>query len=163
MRAPGKIEPVIYFTCGSQELSNPSRPIGYVLIAPYTDCPTPEGYRREFADTLAEVDRLEATLVRQEYEGQQQEMEIEEVKFSAARDQIRDNLYRRMISSETDEWEREFIRLYLQLRDERKKAMYRQRFLERKSYLWARHYDTPRGRGVDEEKVSEHVDGGSQV
>ena len=48
------------------------------------------------------------------------------------------------------------IRLYLQLRDERKKETYRQRWLERQTYLWARHNDTPKNREVDDEKF--HVD-----
>lgn len=158
MRAPGKIEPVIYFRCYDPELASPHRPRGYLLIAPYTACPTPLGYEQCAAETLAEVDKLEAILVRQEREGWEQELEIEETKFSEARNKIRDNLYARMTSSSTDEWEKEFIRLYLQLRDERKKEKYRQRFLERSAYLWARHNDTPPGRGVDEEKVIEHVD-----
>lgn len=164
MRAPGKIEPVIYFRCYDPSLANPSRPRGYLLIAPYTACPTPFGYEQCAAETLADVDKLEAALVQQEREGWEQEAEIDEMKFSEARNAVRDRLYARMTSAATDEWEKEFIRLYLQLRDERKKEMYRQRFLERQAYLWARHNDTPAGRQVDEEKVSEHVEGfGKQV
>lgn len=154
MRAPGKIEPVVYFVCGDPNVTNPRRPRGFILIAPYTDCPVPDGYSREFAETLAEVDRLETILVRQLREDFEREAQLEESLFSQQRQQIVDDLRARMTSADCDEWEKEFIRLYLQLKDERKRENYRQRYFERTAYLWARHNDTPKNRGVDEEKAN---------
>ena len=153
MRKPGQIEPVFYFVNGS----NPAHEIGYVMLAPYTGggdrclCPTPEGYRLEYADTLPDVDKLERKLQRQELEQAEREGEREMSVLEARRKELRDRMYQHMTSSETDPWNKEFYRLYLQLSDERKKKMYAQRFLERESYLWARHNDTPKNRRADEE------------
>jgi hypothetical protein len=153
MRKPGQIEPVFYFLNGA----DPNHRPGYVMLAPYTGggdrclCPTPEGYRLEYADTLSAVDKLERTLQLQERESAELEGQREVELLEARRKEIRDRIYQRISSSETDEWNKEFYRLYLQLSDERKKKMYRQRFLERESYLYARHNDTPKGRRADEE------------
>lgn len=153
MRKPGQIEPVFYFVNGAST----AHPPGYILLAPYTgggdrcECPTPEGYRLEYADTLADVDKLERILQLQEREEAEREGQREVEMLEARRKAIRDRIYQKIASSETDEWNKEFYRLYLQLSDERKKTMYRQRFLERQSYLWARHNDTPKERRSDEE------------
>jgi hypothetical protein len=150
----GHIEPIIYFVCGSSALSNPPRPIGYVLIAPYTDCPTPEGYRREEARYLSDAYELEKKLVQQEREGQEQEVELERARDQQWHQKIRDRLYVRMISSSTDVYEQEFIKAWLQLKDEQKRNKYAQFLTQRQMYLHALHFDTPAGRRVDEEKVS---------
>ncbi len=148
MRKPGCIEPVWYFVNGA----DPQHPRGYILLAPYSDCPAPEGYMREYADTLAAVDRLEKILQRQEYEQLEQEAERDEALLAARMASVRDRLYARMTSSYTDPYEREFIRLYLQLREE-KRGKYRQLWLERTAYLWARHNDSG-SRPVDSERVN---------
>ena len=150
----GYIEPVVYFVCTRPELTNPQRPLNYHLIAPYTGCPNPDGYERREARTLPEARTLERTLVQQEREGWEQEAEVEQAKFAQVSQEIRDRLYARMTSSTTDEWEREFIRLYLQLRDERKAEKYAAIYQQRHAYLHALHFDTPKGRGVDEETFS---------
>ena len=163
MRAPGKIEPVYYFKCYDSALANPSRPVGYVLISPYSDCPAPEGYEKYAAEYLNEVDQLEAVLVRQEQDTARYNAERFAILDEAHDRKVLDKFRAKISSSGTNEWEKEFLRLYLQLRPERR-AKYRQRFLEYTSYLWARHNDTPPGRRVDEEKVVDHVDGiGRQV
>ncbi len=160
MRKPGTIEPVFYFLNGN----NPAHPPGYILLAPYTGggdrclCPTPEGYRLEYADTLSAVDKLERILQHQEYESAQREGQRDMELLEARRKEIRDRIYQRISSSETDEWNKEFYRLYLQLSDERKKKIYAQRFLERESYLWARHNDIgKRDAGSEEFNVEKHT------
>jgi crotonobetainyl-CoA:carnitine CoA-transferase CaiB-like acyl-CoA transferase len=140
MRKPGCIEPVVYFR----------RPDGHLTLAPYSNFPTPDDAIREYADTLDAVDRLEAILQRQEREVWEREAERDELLLDARRKELRDRIYQRIASSETDEWNKEFYRLYLQLTDD-KKARYRQRFLEREMYLHARHNDIGKGRRADEE------------
>jgi hypothetical protein len=62
--------------------------------------------------------------------------------MKARRAAIRDRIYQRIASSATTEYEREFLKLYLQLRDERKKEIYRQRFFEYQTFhFYARHND----------------------
>jgi hypothetical protein len=72
----------------------------------------------------------------------------------ATRDkEIRDRIYQRISSSVTTEYEKEFLRLYMQLRDERKREAYRQRYLEAQWYLSARENDLG-GRAADKETVN---------
>ena len=155
MRKPGQIEPVFFFVNGA----DPNHPPGYIMLAPYTgggdrcQCPTPSGYRLEYADTLPAVDLLERTLQQQEREQSAREGEREWALLEVRRKAIRDRLYERINSSSTDEWTREFLKLWLQLSDERKRQQYAQRFLEHESYLWARHNDCG-DRKADSEEVS---------
>ena len=154
MTSTGKIEPIIYFVCYAPYLANPPRPPGYVLIAPYTDCPTPAGYERYEVQYLSDAYKLEKLLTQQEMEQWERETEVEMPRMEEFHRGIRDRLYARMISSATDVYEQEFIREWLKLRDDKKKEFYAQRLAERQMYLHALHFDTPAGRRVDEEKVS---------
>lgn len=140
MRKPGCIEPVIYFHYLD----------GHLTLAPYSDFPTPEGAIREGADTLRDVDILQERLVAQERREWEREVEHDHNAFSGRMEAVRDRLYARMTSSATSEYEKEFIKLYLQLRND-KRAKHQQRWLERTAYLHAREFDTPRGREVDRE------------
>lgn len=145
MRKAGCVEPVIYFT----NRRDPAHPPGYVMLAPYTSYATPEGYERNGAETLAEIDKLQKTLQEQEYLRLVGELADDESRLLSARSRVRDDLYTRMTSGATSEYEKEFIRGYLQLRDE-KRARYHQRYLEYTLYLHAREMDTGKRR-VDEE------------
>jgi hypothetical protein len=149
MRKPGCIEPVIYFRY----------PNGHLVLAPYSDFPTPSGAIKEAADTLAQVDRLEAALQRQELDRGEQELQHDVERIQAKSQEVRDRIYARMVSGSTTPYEREFLRLYLQLRDERKREKYRQRFLEYSMYLSARHNDIGKGRRADSEEfnVNKHT------
>ena len=148
----GTLEPVIYFV----NHRDPAHPPGYILIAPMTDCPTPEGYSREGADTLADVDRLQTTLQRQEVAAAEREMAYDDTLVAAKFAEVRDRLTARMVSSATHPYEREFIAAYLRLRDDRR-SEFQRRFLcdvAARACLWARENDIPRNRGAGEERVS---------
>lgn len=153
MRKPGQIEPVFYFVNGSAR----DHELGYVMLAPYTgggarcECPTPAGYRLEYADNLTDVDKLERRLQQQERDQAERDGERECTLMEARIKANRDKIYARITSSETDEYNKEFLKLWLQVSDERKRKMYSQRFLERESYLWARHNMSPANRRADEE------------
>lgn len=146
-RKAGCIEPVIFFRY----------PNGHLTLAPYSDFPTPEGSIREGADTLAQVDILQERLVAQEREEWAKEVEVDEARFQTRMDEVRDRLYARMTSSSTPAYEKEFIGLYLKLRNE-KRHRHRQRWLERTAYLTAREFDIGnRAADSEEFKVDKHT------
>lgn len=147
MLKPGCVPAVIYFV----NARDPAHSPGYIMLAPYTDFPTPFGYDRCGADTLREIDKLQAKLQQQEYAAGQQELADDEARLSAARDRVRDSLYAQLTSSATSEFEKEFIRNYLQLRDGEKRKRYQQRYLERSMYLYAREMDL-HGRDASKEE-----------
>lgn len=149
MRKMGSLEPVIYFI---NHLDR-SHPEGFHVLAPYSSFPTPEGYERAAAETLADVDRLQRILIEQERREWEREAIVNEVLVAERRQAVRDRLYARMIGAGTSEYEREFIRLYLELRED-KRERYRQRFMERTAFLWAREMDARRDRRVDAERVN---------
>ena len=142
-RKPGCVAPVIYFRY----------PSGHLVLAPFSECPTPDGAIKEEADTLPAIDRLVDQLRKQEYENSQREMRYD-MELMATRDkEIRDRIYQRISSSVTTEYEKEFLRYYMQLRDERKRENYRQRFMEAQWYLAAREQDLG-NRAADKEEVN---------
>jgi hypothetical protein len=148
MRKLGSLEPVIYF----RNHRDPAHPPGFLMLAPYSDFPTPAGYTREAADTLADVDRLQRSLIEQERRDAEAELLHDEVVLGRRYAEMTDKLRARMVSSSTSPYDRDFIEAYLKLREE-KRDRHRQRFLERVMFLHAREMDTPRDRRVDDETV----------
>jgi hypothetical protein len=145
----GTLEPVEFFV----NYTSPDHERGYILIASYTGCPAPEGYRAEYADTLPAVRQLEKILQRQEHRANELEWQRDRAAGAAGRQRVRDRLMSRLASSSTSEFDKDFIRAYLQVRED-KAAKHEQRFTERHAYLTALNFDTPKGRAVDEETVS---------
>jgi hypothetical protein len=125
-----------YFESASGDIQLPPNDECY-----FTLCPA--GYERREANTLQEVDRLQKKLQEQTYRSQHAAWEHDDVTFAAARKSVIDSLHQRLSSSVTIEYEREFIRAYIQLRDE-KRAKYRQRFICDRAYLEMRENDRPR-------------------
>lgn len=143
------MEAVIYFVNGR----DPKRPRGWIILAPYTDCPTPRGYDREGADTLAKVDRLEHRLQEQEMAERGADLVHDEKVLGPLRDAVRERLYARMISKATPQFEKDFIGAYLSHRIDRRHKFHA-KFAEYQCYLTARHMDTAKGRRVDREQVN---------
>lgn len=149
MRKFGTIEAVIFF----RNISDPTRPQGWVLIAPYTGCPPPHGYETDAADSLPAVDRLQSKLEEQERAERSADMLHDERVFGPLRDRIRDNLYAKLISPQTAPLEKDFIRAYLAHRIDRREKWHA-KYMEYVMYLAAREFDTPRDRPVDSERVN---------
>jgi hypothetical protein len=143
MRKPGTVAPLVYFRY----------PNGHLTLAPFSSCPTPEGSIREEVDTLAGIDKVVDVLRRQEYEQAEREMIRDMNVFKEREMAILDRIYARIASSATSEYEKEFLRYYLPLRDERKRQTYRQRFLEAQWVLYARENDLGK-READKEEVN---------
>jgi hypothetical protein len=142
MHKIGTLTAVIYF----------QRKDGHIFLAPYSTFPTPPGCMKCEAGTLAEIDALSDRLLSQECFEWEREAQHESVTFDARAEQVRDNLYAKMTSSSTSQYEKDFIREYIKLRDERKREKWRT-FHSKHAFLWAREYDTP-GRRSDEEVVN---------
>jgi hypothetical protein len=150
VRTRGSIEPVIYF----YNYRDPAHPEGYLMLAPYTSYPTPPGYERREARTLPEVDKMYEVLVRQERLQWEREYFREEATFGKRQQDLRDRLYARMTSGSTGEYEKDFIKSWLELRNEKKRQKYADIFEHRHLFLSARENDIPKGRNADEEKVN---------
>lgn len=145
-RALGTLDPIVYFENSE----------GAIVLPPETATARYfyEGHRggsgrtyRELgfewreAGTLAEIDALQKRLVEQERREAERNAEVDDARSRMIWEKVGASLRARMVSSSTSEYEKEFIRLYLELREERR-ARHRQRWLERTSYLWAREFDS---------------------
>jgi hypothetical protein len=107
------------------------------MLSPETNTPnyyTPEGYEVMEAGTLAEVTKLQKRLEQQEFDERDIEVENYKQQFAEARKEKREALVKMMMSSDTSEYDRNFIEAYLQIREERREK-YEQRFAERTAYL----------------------------
>jgi hypothetical protein len=136
MLKPGSVPPIFYFV----NHQNPQRPEGYIELAPYSAAEPPPGYSREYVDTLPGVDRLQERLTEQYTREAEAEYEMDQARWARVKDRVRDSLYAKMTSGSTPPYEREFIRLYLQLREEKRKK-YRDIWLQRTMYLYVREMD----------------------
>lgn len=145
----GSLSEVVYF----RNHRDPAHPPGFLMLAPYSEFRTPSGYTREVARTLGEIDALQRTLIEQERRACESEILHDEAILGRKYAEVTDRLRAKMVSSSTSPYERDFIELYLQLRDE-KRDKHRQRFLERQMYLHARENDMPKNRRENEERVS---------
>jgi hypothetical protein len=141
MHKMGSLTPVIYFR----------RKDGHIFLAPYSSFPTPPGCDKCEAGNLTEIDRLQDQLLSQERYDWDRDAQHEHATFDARAEQVRDNLYAKMTSAGTSQYEKDFIREYIKLRDERKREKWRT-FHSKHAFLWAREFDTP-GRRSDEERV----------
>jgi len=151
MRKLGSLEPVVYF----KNYRDPAHPPGYLLLAPYSDFPTPSGYSREHADNLPDVDKLQRVLCEQERRSAEEEFLHDEAVLGRKYAEMTDKLRQRMVSNSTSAYDRDFIAGYLKLREE-KRAKHQQRFEHRVMYLWMREMDS-HGRAPDSERV-DHID-----
>lgn len=141
----GTLSPVIYFRCRQ----------GHHVLAPYSDMPTPPGCEfqrpitsercgqpcmREGADSLSAIDRLQLILTKQEQEKAALEQHFDIMQTQTGRDRVRDSLYQRLVSSATPEAERDFIRAYLNLREDNRRK-HHAKFAAYSVYVHAREFD----------------------
>lgn len=144
--AVGRVSPIVFYDNSAGEVVlPPSADVARYYYSEFRDGSgrtyRDRGFELREAGTLAEVDALQRRLVerdRREAEGQ---VDRQEAATAEAWRRRGSDLYARMVSAATPEYEKEFIRAYLQVRDD-KRARYRQAWLERQSYLWAREQDS---------------------
>jgi hypothetical protein len=116
---------------------------GEILLPPDSDTPCPKDCIEKEANSLAEVDVLQKRLQTLTAVRRARELQTDEDSFAYAREKVRSDLTRQLSSAATSEYEKEFIRLYLQLREE-KREVYRKRFACDAAYLELRENDKPR-------------------
>lgn len=92
-----------------------------ILTSPLT--PARHGYNRVKTSTPAEMDRVFTLLARQEHEANQRLIERIYHRGRDYYERCRSNLLQRLMSADTKEWEKAFIRESLRLMDERDSAM----------------------------------------
>lgn len=119
------------------------RPDGTVLLPPSDDIPCPADCLDREANTLTEVDALQKRLQAATYARCQRERMRDEVAFAESRQRVIDNIHSRIASAATTQYEKDFLREYIKLREE-KREKYRQRFACDTAYLELRENDHPR-------------------
>lgn len=135
--ALGTLNPVVYFINSSGTIALPPS-TGYAQMV--KENMRRKGFELREASTLAEIDQLQKHMIQQEYAANQRRMEVEEAMGSRIRSSIRDRLYARMVSGSTGAYEKEFIRNYLQVREDRREK-HRSRFACDQMFFAAREYD----------------------
>jgi hypothetical protein len=149
----GSLSQIEYFVKRSTAACRDSHPIGFHILAPMSNARCPEGYTREYADSLSAVDRLQTILLRQERQEWERERIHEESLIGARQRAVVDRLKQKMVSSSTSPYERDFIAAWLQLREE-KKEKYNRIFEQRVAYLSVLAKECPPGRKPNEERVN---------
>jgi hypothetical protein len=144
----GTIEPVFYF----RAYADPEHEPGYLMLSPYSDCPAPRGYTREYADTLADVDKFMRVINAQEKRKREAEFIHDELLREAATKSTRDRLREQMISRATTPYARDYLAAWFKLKDEQKSERYAQEFDHHELFLHAREFDIHPKRRVDAEK-----------
>ena len=149
--AKGSLRPVIYFQNAAGQIILPPESIDEPGIARmvYERKYSREGWQWCEAGTLAEVDQLQKRLIAQEERRVEKmvrvDSEMREQMFQYSSDVLR----QRMVSSDTTPWERDYIKAYLALH-EQKRAEYRDALTHHNFYLWAREQD-------ESTKVEDHL------
>jgi hypothetical protein len=108
----------------------------------FTLCP--KGYDRREANTLDEVDKLQKRLQEQTYKRCQAEQLRDEISFATARRHVIDSLQATLHSAATSQYERDFIRYYLEVHQPAKREEYKKRFACDRAFLEMREMDKPR-------------------
>lgn len=143
-RALGTLDAAIYFENASGHIVLPGIDIGEGPASArrvYEQRFKHQGYEWREADTLHAVQRLQKRLIEQEEKVLKNQGHVDEERRRKAHAEINGRLRQRMASSDCDPWERDFIALWLQNRDDKQKE-FTQRFTERNQYLWAAEMDT---------------------
>lgn len=137
--APGKIKAIIYFVNEQ----------GYIHLLP-TDQESKRfrkhmrriGFEMMAAETLFEARKLQKKLQEQLYQEQQNELARDEQMTAYRRQQVRDRLVAKMNSSSTNQTEKDFIRVWLEMR-EKKHDIFRKTFTSQIGHLDALEFDNP--------------------
>ena len=142
--ADGKLSPIIYFEA----------PNGWVELAPKEKGDQdyyarkffqlkyePKGWQWREAGTLAECHALEKRLIEQETKRAGHMADVTAWESEQVRRKVQQNLYSRLLSADATDFEKEFIRLWFKLRDD-KRAQYENRLREHNWHLRMLHYDS---------------------
>lgn len=134
----GQLNPICYFENSRGVIAlPPSTQYGKAV----QDRMKGRGFEIKYAGTLAEVDHLQKRMIQQEYQQQQRAIENDERMGARVHASVASRLYQRMLSSETSDYEKEFIRTYLRVRED-KREKHRKKFELDQMYFEAREFDS---------------------
>lgn len=140
----GTLDPVLYFESASGHIVLPPVDIkeGIALTRRiYEERYRPRGYEWREAGTLSDVQRLQKRLIDQESKILQGQGQADEDRRRRKHAEINSNLRQRMASSACSPYEREFIGLWLDQREDKQRE-FTQRFTERNMYLQALEFNS---------------------
>lgn len=143
-RAMGSLDPVIYFENAAGHLLLPPVEIGTGLTIPkrlYEERYKHEGYQWCEAGTWSDVQRLQKRLVEQEQRLLDKQHQTVVGSRDRAAEKVNSDLRQRMASSSCSAYEREFLQLWLQLRED-KRERFESEFKVRNMYLQAVEFDS---------------------
>lgn len=155
--ALGNLRPTIYFENSSGHLVLAPEEIGQGTALArkiYEERYSSRGYQWKETRNLQEVDVLQKRLVDQEAKMYAARGFSEEVARQKLWAETGDRLRARMASSACTPYERDFIELYLRMREDKRKT-YQQRWSEYHNYLWAREMDS--GTKIEDRMKGEHA------
>ena len=143
-RKSGTIEPIYYWQNqkGYVMLLDNSVSLGMDRLRRYMG---KLGFQLMSAETLKEAEKLQYKLQDQLKKEQENELIKDEAMTAYHRDQVRVRLEARKNSSSTNEYEKEFIRLYLDWRNN-KHDLFKKRFSQQIGHLDALEFDNPNKR-----------------
>lgn len=135
-RAQGTLNPILFFENAAGDIPLPPTTEEALRFKKRMEA---KGYELREARTLAEVDKLQTRLQDLEIRRMGPNLEHHQEIREAVRKHVSSNLYARL-STGIGDYEKEFIRCYLQLR-ESKRDRYRDIWEQRQMYLHVREMD----------------------
>lgn len=135
---------LIYFINAAGDIALPPETEGGVYLEWLRRMP---GYEAREANTIGEVNKLQKALQRIEYEKLQREGVREEQVWESRLSDVRSNLSQRIASSNTSQYEKDFLREWVKLKDEQRRDKHRAKFevdIAAKAFFEQREFDKPR-------------------
>ena len=132
-RTMGTLQPILYFenfTTGEISMP-PSDEIAYNIKSEMAR----RGFDLKEAGTLREIDKLQHKMQDWEYKVGQRAMERDDQLRVKVRAGTRQRLIDRMVSSSTTPWERDYIKAYLMLADDKREKWRKEHALYRNCYF----------------------------
>src|ERR1017187_5789977 len=117
---------------------------GAISIPPTLDTPTPPGYDRRECHSIHEVEALERRMQQSSRDTAELEGGRWEAEGMETRRPVHRNLMTAIEPSSTSPYDKEFLKAWCELRDEKRREPYKRIFQQRESYFEALHFDHPR-------------------
>lgn len=117
---------------------------GTIYIPPTSDIPCPPHCITRYCASIRDVERLVARMQQAAMDEADRAGVRQQIVWGPKLEAIRDDLLAKMHSAGVSEYERDFLREWLKLRDEKKKENYARLFEQRRVIAEALEFDRPR-------------------
>lgn len=148
-RAAGSLSPIIYFERADGKIDLPVFETGHPEMARqvfeshrYKYHPVEKWEYRETGTQISDIRAFQKRLVDQENRIAESMKCNHQMMRERVRKDIASSLYQQLQSSDISEYNKDFIRHYLLLREEKDRDKYGQAFEHRQAYLWALENDS---------------------